>query len=178
MTHILVAHAPRAAKRAAVVKEELAALGYEVEASAAKHLAPLSRRELDAAVAQARAVLVLWSKDAPAAPAVLAAANRAQAAGKLALARLDASAPPPRLKAAADLSAWKGFSRAKSWKRLLARLPAAPAAHAPKRAPAALAAASVAAGAPKKKGAAAIVWTLGLLTLAAAGAAAAYVMLF
>jgi hypothetical protein len=119
-------------------------------------------------------VVVLWSKDAAEAPALRAAADRALAAGKLALARLDASAPPLGL-SAVDLSAWKGFAGAKAWKRLLAALPTAPASHA--ASPRARTSLSSAAAAPeKRKGGGALLWVI--LTLALLGAAGAGAYLF
>ncbi|MBI1188095.1 MAG: hypothetical protein GC206_12340 [Alphaproteobacteria bacterium] len=170
MTRILVAHAPAAKKRAAVVIDELAALGYRIEAASVTTLAPHRRKALAGAVAEAGAVVVLWSKDAAETPALRAAADRAQAAGKLALARLDAATPPLGLRAV-DLSAWKGFAGAKAWKRLLASLPTAPASHAGSGTKAV----STAAPAPaKKKGGGALGWILLALALLGAGGAGAY----
>jgi len=173
LTAILVAHAPTAKRRAAQVKEELEALGYRIEAAPLAASAPRGRKALEGAVAQAGAVVVLWSKDAT--PAVRAAADCAQAAGKLALARLDAAAPPLGLRAV-DLSAWKGFAGAKSWKRLLAALPKAPVANAaPARAAQAIAAEPAA---DKKRGGGALLWTLlTVLVLGAAGVGAYFFML-
>ncbi|MGE0828139.1 MAG: hypothetical protein AB7O04_02160 [Hyphomonadaceae bacterium] len=183
MAEILVVRAPKAGKRADNVTARLAALGYKVEAGPAAALAPHSRKQLEGAVAKAERVLVLWSKDAAAAPSVLAAAARAKAAGKLTLARLDAAQPPILLRAPGEvnLSAWQGRAT-RDWQRLLARLPSAKTSAKPaaqklaKKAAAAPLAAT--ADEPKKKGGAGLAIGLGLLALAAAGAAAAYIFLF
>ncbi|NWG54052.1 MAG: hypothetical protein HXY28_10055 [Hydrogenophilaceae bacterium] len=171
MTRILVAHAPAAQKRAALVIEALAALGYRIEAAPVTALAPHKRRKLEGAVAQAGAVVVLWSKHAAEAPALRATADRARAAGKLALARLDAAAPPLGL-SAFDLSRWGGYRDAKAWKRLLAALPKAPAAHAGAVRERGQAAAAGAGANAKKKGGALAWLALVVMLLAAAGAGA------
>lgn len=169
MTRILVAHAPAAKKRAALVIEALAALGYRIEAAPVTALAPHKRKALDGAVAQAGAVVVLWSKDAAAAPVLRATADRAQAAGKLALARLDAATPPLGL-SAFDLSRWGGYRDAKAWKRLLAALPKAPAGHVGAVKERAQAAAAGAGATAQKKGGALAWFAFVVVLIAAAGA--------
>ncbi|MGE3251181.1 MAG: hypothetical protein AB7J28_06350 [Hyphomonadaceae bacterium] len=175
MGTILVAHAPAAEARAARVREKLAGLGYTIK-EALPAPGAFAQRQLNGAIDKAQCVLVLWSKEAPAAPGMIAAAARAQAAGKLALARLDKAAPPVRIRtAAADLSAWMG-RETRAWKSLLARLPALGKSTAnAKPAPTRSIAPSLAASAPAKKKSGAGIW-IGLLlaTLAAGGAAAAY----
>jgi hypothetical protein len=111
------------------VTAKLAALGYRVKPSQlvgplAGALAPQAQHELDRAVANAACVLVLWSREAARTPGMLSTAKSAKAAGKLTVARIDASAPPLRLPAA-DLSAWKGRTDARAWRKLVARLPKA-----------------------------------------------------
>jgi hypothetical protein len=129
LAEILLAHAPAATETAERVAAKLAALGYSVKPSQpvgplAGALAPQAQHELDRAVASAACVLVLWSREAARTPGMLSTAKSAKAAGKLAVARLDASAPPLRL-AAANLSAWKGRTDARAWRKLMARLPKA-----------------------------------------------------
>src|SRR5262249_8842350 len=84
MAEIIVTHAADAAQRARRVAEKLSSLGYVVrqDLDAEANLGPHGRRKLAAAIDQAGVVLVLWSKDAQAAPALIEAASRAKAKGK------------------------------------------------------------------------------------------------
>jgi hypothetical protein len=123
MAEILLAHAPGAAKGAEQVAAALAALGYRLMESPGEKLAPRPLKSLNAAVAKAACVIVLWSKGAADAPALRVIARQAKASGKLAFARLDAAALPPGLGAGVDLSAWNGRPDARAWRRLLAQLP-------------------------------------------------------
>jgi hypothetical protein len=141
MADLILTHAADAAGRAKRVAARLEDLGYTVrtDLEADGALSPHSRRKLNEAIAQASCVLVLWSKDASAAPALLAAAAQAKASGKLALARLDAAAPPANLAGAApiDLSGWMGRDT-RPWRSLVAALPSSKTkgrAAAPRRAP-------------------------------------------
>lgn len=183
MSHVLVAHAPEEIERAVLVAEKLGALGYEVrhDADVYRGLSPFERRKLARSVEEAAVVLVLWSREAGEAPALRAAAERAAASGKLALARLDSAVPP--LPGAANLSGWYGLE-GRSWRQvvssvgLVAKKPAKRAAPAPApktaSAPARAAAASVSAPetqkAKKSGGAALAIVTLVLLAAMAAGA--------
>lgn len=175
MGTILVAHAPAAEVRAARVREKLVGLGYTIQ-EATPAPGAYALRQLNGAIDKAQCVLVLWSKDAPAAPGLLAATARAQAAGKLALARLDTAAAPVRIRAsAADLSAWMG-RETRAWKSLLTRLPALGKTQIkPKPA---RAAPSIAPPPAEKKGGGGIWIGLLLAALIAGGAAAAYFFLF
>lgn len=124
MPKLILASAPSMEARAEAIAEKLTMLGFtvsqDVEAEAAS---PHARRRLDAEIDAAACMLVLWSKDA--APSLTAAAQRAKARGKLALARLDA-APAPfavRPASAVDLSSWSGRDT-RAWRALVAALPA------------------------------------------------------
>lgn len=180
MGHILLAHAPGAAARAAMVSKKLQALGYAVRPAPLAAPSPLGRRETASAVAGASRVVLLWSADAARDPALLAAAARAQAAGKLAVARLDAAAPPAGLRAApVDLSRWTGRADWRPWRAFVAALgptstaPRAPAAATMGAAPAQTAAPDAP---PPKRGGGGLVIGL-LLALLAAGGAAAFILL-
>ncbi len=122
MADVILAHTEAAATRAARVAEKLRALGYQVRTDfeAAGPLSPHARRRRAAAIDSAACFVVLWSKDAAEAPALLEAAARAKAAGKLMLARLDAASPPLRLKAL-DLSSWSGRDT-RPWRAFAARI--------------------------------------------------------
>lgn len=90
---VLMTYAPASAPRAVAIAERLEALGFAVSAAPAPSaLAPLQRRKLAAAMAKAKTVIVLWSREAPL--ALRALARQALRAGKLVLARLDAARPP------------------------------------------------------------------------------------
>lgn len=124
MTHILVTHAPAEHARAALVAEKLGALGFEVRQEAGvPSLSPRGRAALKARIDQASCVLVLWSHDAADAPALFATAKRAQAAGKLAFARLDSAPTPMSFRngaGAANLAHWMGRAETRPWRRLVA----------------------------------------------------------
>ncbi|HVY86309.1 MAG TPA: hypothetical protein VG943_14340, partial [Caulobacterales bacterium] len=112
-------------------------------------------------------------------PALRAAAERAQARGKLALARLDSAAPPVGFKAAANLANWLGNEQTRAWREVLSAVGAAakpPAKGAAKSAPS-KPAPSVAPAAEAKKGAGAGLGISLLVLLAAGGAAAAHFVL-
>ena len=123
MPHILIAHAPEEEGRAALVAEKLSDLGFEVrqDDDVYRALSPFERRKLTASVSAAACVVVLWSREGIEAPALQAAAQAAKAQGKLALARLDASAPPTRMSGPdiANLIQWQGMDEARGWKDLL-----------------------------------------------------------
>lgn len=176
MSEIILTHAPDAAQRAARVAKKLEALGFTVrsEFDIAGALSPHARRRRAAEIDKAACLLVLWSKHAAGAPALLDAAARAQAAGKLKLARLDTAAPPAALRRAAaiDLSGWSGRDT-RAWRAIVAGLGAAPAATPARRSTAPAASAAAVAPAQKKSGAGAAI-AIVLLLLAALGAGAFY----
>ncbi|MES1200598.1 MAG: hypothetical protein ABUS57_04025 [Pseudomonadota bacterium] len=184
MTHVLVTHAPEEGARAQIVAEKLGALGYQVSQSANiyRPLSPFERRKLAAEIDKAACVLVLWSREAAEAPAVRALAERAKANGKLALARMDQSAPPMGF-TGANLANWAGRDQTRAWRQLLTTIRAAAPVRASgrKSAPAA-AAKSASTSAPpaseKKSGGAGLaIGLVVLLALGGAGAAAAHFVL-
>ncbi len=178
MPEIIITHAPEAAARAERVARKLEGLGFTIfedfDASGAS--SPFARRKRAAAIDAAAGVVVLWSKDAAAAPALFEAASRAKARGKLALARLDSAAPPASLKGAIDLSSWMGRDTPR-WRALVAALgPATPAVS--RRGAAAPARAVSAAPAEKKKGGGGLIAAfVTLLVLGAIGAGGYYAYL-
>jgi hypothetical protein len=182
LTHLLVAHAPEEEARAALLAAKLGALGYEVrqEADIYRALSPFERRRLQADIDKAACVVVLWSRDGADGPALRAAAEHAKARGKLALARMDTSAPPHGLAAVADLTNWIGRDQTRAWRALLAAIGTAAKAPIKRRAaaPAAQRGAAVAAAPEKRKsGGAGLILTL-LALLAAAGGGAYYVLTY
>ncbi|MBI1250833.1 MAG: hypothetical protein GC189_05115 [Alphaproteobacteria bacterium] len=123
MTVILLAHAPGARGRAALIAKALAAAGFEVRDAVLGAASPRGRASAAQTVASADRVLVLWSNDARHAPGLGALARRAVAAGKLSVARLDASSLPLRgRQAPVDLSRWTGRQTWQPWRALLAQL--------------------------------------------------------
>ncbi|HVZ99955.1 MAG TPA: TIR domain-containing protein [Caulobacterales bacterium] len=179
MSHVLLAHAPGEEERAALVAEKLDALGYKVrqDADIARPLSPFERRKLAAEIDAAACVLVLWSREAAETPSLRAAAARALAQRKLAVARLDFSAPPVR--GAANLVNWLGNEQSRAWRQVLGAVGAAakPRATAQGAAPRPAAAANAPAPAParaEKKGGGAGLALMLLVLIAAGGAAAAH----
>jgi hypothetical protein len=169
-----------------MVAEKLASLGYEVrqDDDVYRAMSPFERRRLAAQVADAACVVVLWSRDGLEAPALQAAAQAAKAQGKLALARLDASAPPSRMggQDIANLAQWYGLDEARGWRDLLEAVttktkPAGKKPAAASRPVAARAQVSAAAATPEKKKSGAAGLILVLLVLLAAGGGAAYAYL-
>lgn len=170
MAEIIVTHAPEAAARAKQVAEKLGALGFTVRNGMdVAGASPFVRRKRAAAIDKADRVLVLWSKDAP--PALLEAASRARAKGKLAFARLDAASAPAGLRpgAVVDLSAWSG-RETRAWKSLIATLGPVPRSGGAKRAPARAAAAATSSASESRKGGGVGAWIAALLVLGALGA--------
>ena len=194
MSKVILTHAAGDDFEAALVAARLEALGYAVlfEPADEPSLSPMSRRKLESSIASADCVLVLWSRLAVLNPNLLDVATRAKAAGKLALARLDASTPPSRVGAGANLSNWIGRKDARGWRELAATIAAkapmskaAPAAtSAPSASAKALGRETMAAAAPEeaatssaKKGGGAAGALVALLVLLAAVGAGAYYFL-
>lgn len=191
MTHVLLTHAPEEEARAALVAEKLGSLGYEVlqDADIFRPLSPFERRRMKSEIDKAGCVLVLWSREAAEAPALVAAAQQAKALGKLAVARMDSAAVPAglTLRGAANLSQWIGRDGARPWRQLVSLVGAAAksksASAKPAPAPAAKSAAAPAkaaavADAPEpKKGGGGLAIALIVLLLAAAGAGAYFFLL-
>ena len=186
MAEVIVTHAADGAQRARLVAEKLSGLGYvvrqDLEADGA--LGPHGRRKLAAAIDKAGCVIVLWSKEAAAAPALIETANRAKAKGKLAFARIDAAAAPIGLRPSAvvDLSGWMG-RETRPWKALTAAVSAVakPAVQTARRGAAAAKPAKAAKSAPKAqpqagkhKGGGALAWFAALLVVCALGAGGYY----
>lgn len=152
MTHVLVAHAPEETARAMLVANKLDALGYKVlQDGGDRRLSPFERRKLKADIDKAACVLVLWSREAADAPALRAAAERAAASGKLALARLDAAPPPMGFAANANLTNWMG-RETRAWRQLVTSIGPATRAPASARSAARAVGATPAPERAKKKG--------------------------
>lgn len=120
MTQILIAHAPKDKSHAALIARRLKRQGADVRQTTPHPIiSPLRRRRMKTEIANASRVVVLWSR------ATQTAAFReiaAQAAGKLAVERLDAGLAPRAVRKA-------GLAPA-----TLAAAPAAPRADAAKHA--------------------------------------------
>lgn len=120
MAGIVLAFAREDREAGDALGQALADAGYEVEASPP----PSSRSWLARRAEQAQAVVVLWSRHAPASSALIRQAAQAKRAGKLVAVRLDASPRPAGLTRGVpplDLRAPDGLDA------LLARLAAPPA---------------------------------------------------
>jgi len=106
MKHPLtITHAPQDAARAAEIAVTLAALGYDVEASAKP--------------GKAERLVVLWSEAAARSPRLRAAARRAQGRGGVIIVRLDAAKAPASLGGARALKLARGVGDAALWRRVL-----------------------------------------------------------
>jgi len=106
---ILLAHAHSAAPQAQAIAAQLKALGYDVTDLA-------SRRPRTGG----HKVVLLWSRQAVATPALRAVARKARAAGSLVCIRLD-GAPPPVDTRSVRLP--PGAAPARTWRRLLVASP-------------------------------------------------------
>jgi hypothetical protein len=111
MTKVTISYAGADAPAAGLVASKLEKLGYKVSRAPAS--APPARRTRKGSASGP--VLVLWSR------AYASAAGRPKAA--LATLRLDAAAPPARLKAPAiDLRQWRGREDHRGWRKVVAAL--------------------------------------------------------
>jgi len=106
---ILLAHAHSAAPQAQAIAAQLKALGYDVTDLASRGPRTGGHK-----------VVLLWSRQAVATPALRAVARKAQASGSLVCIRLD-DAPPPVDTRSVRLP--RGSAPARTWRRLLVASP-------------------------------------------------------
>ncbi|MGH7017692.1 MAG: TIR domain-containing protein [Caulobacteraceae bacterium] len=124
MTDIFISYARSSEEQAQRVGETLEALGYEVwrdeKLAAHETYAEMIERRL----AESRAVLVLWSRDAVKSQWVRSEADRARAQGKLVQLNIDGSSLPMPFDQiqCADLVHWRGDPEAPGWRRALSSL--------------------------------------------------------
>jgi hypothetical protein len=112
---VVLAHAPEADAVAQQVTDELAALGYAVNRTAAGAL----KRSWAAKIETAHRVVVLWSRKARPTPALRAAVRRASARGTLVCVSLDAAPAPAGAKRITPLP-----RNGAAWRHALIRKPA------------------------------------------------------
>lgn len=120
MADVFISYARSTAKIAKDAADALAKEGLSVwfdqDLPASRAYADVISERLD----EAKAVLVLWSKEGVASHWVRSEADRARAKGKLVQASVDGSAPPMPFDQiqCADLSRWRGNPKAPGWRKL------------------------------------------------------------
>jgi TolB-like protein len=124
MTDIFISYARSSERTAAAVQESLAQLGYAVWRDDALPIHRSYPQVIEERLKAAKAVVVLWSKDAAASDWVRAEADVARADGKLVQVSLDATLPPiPFIQIqCGDLAGWSGDPAAPAWRKLIASL--------------------------------------------------------
>lgn len=168
MTKVTISYAGADEPAAGLLAGKLEKLGYKV--AHAPTAAPQTSRRKRMKANASGPVLVLWSR------AYASAAARPKAA--LATLRLDAAAPPARLKAPAiDLRQWRGREDHRGWRKLVAALGAPAKLGAAKPASYKPYTPETAEAEPAKTGGAGVA-ILAVLFLLAAGGGAAWYFLF
>jgi len=124
MTDIFISYARSSERTAATVEESLVQLGYVVWRDDALPIHRSYPRVIEERLKAAKAVVVLWSKDAAASDWVRAEADVARADGKLVQVTLDATLPPIPFNQiqCGDLAGWSGDPAAPAWRKLIASL--------------------------------------------------------
>ncbi|MGH7009379.1 MAG: TIR domain-containing protein, partial [Caulobacteraceae bacterium] len=124
MTDIFISYARSTEEQARRVGETLAALGYEVWRDEKLAAHETYAEMIESRLAESRAVLVLWSRDAVKSQWVRSEADRARAQGKLVQLNIDGSSLPMPFDQiqCADLVHWRGDPEAPGWRRALASL--------------------------------------------------------
>ena len=123
MAHVFISYARSTASQAEQVERALVAQGYSVWRDTALSVHRAYAEEIEQRLAEAAAVVVLWSQDAMRSEWVRSEANRGRELGKLVQASLDRTLPPMPFDQlhCADLSGWKGAGTA-DWKKILESL--------------------------------------------------------
>ena len=127
MADIFISYARPSQRQAEMFEKALSGLGYSVWRDTAS--LPIHRPyqpEIEANLKAARAVLVLWSKDAVASDWVRAEADLARGEHKLLQVTLDGGLPPMPFNQTqcADFSHWRGDTSSSVWQTLTAGLSA------------------------------------------------------
>lgn len=115
---VVVAHAADASTEAAAIAAEMRALGFEVDRDRLDP-GPRARRILNHRLANARRVILLWSKAAARLPQLRSAASRAKTLGALCVVRIDATPMPAGLGRHA-INLKPGRAGAHDWSTLMA----------------------------------------------------------
>ncbi len=121
MSEIFISYARSTEAQADSVAQALAALGYGVWRDDQLPAHRAYADVIDERLRAAKAVLVLWSKDAAASQWVRAEADVARLEGKLVQVALDRTVPPLPFNQihCADLSGWPGKASAPAWTKVL-----------------------------------------------------------
>jgi len=125
MSDIFISYARATQRQAEMFDKALSGLGYSVWRD--MDALPIHRPyqpEIEANLKAARAVLVLWSKEAAASDWVRAEADLARGEHKLLQVTLDGSLPPMPFNQTqcADFAAWRGDTSSPAWAKLVAGL--------------------------------------------------------
>src|SRR5579863_4545517 len=127
MADIFISYARASQRQAEVFEKALSALGYSVwRDTAALPIHRPYQPEIEANLRAARAVLVLWSKEAAASDWVRAEADLARDEHKLLQITVDGSLPPMPFNQTqcADFSRWRGDTSSAAWAKLTTSLSA------------------------------------------------------
>lgn len=127
MADIFISYARASQRQAEIFEQALSDLGYTVwRDTAALPIHRPYQPEIEANLRAARAVLVLWSKEAAASDWVRAEADLARSEHKLLQVSLDGGLPPMPFNQTqcADFSHWRGDTSSPAWLKLMAGLSA------------------------------------------------------
>lgn len=121
MSDVFISYARATEPAAELVESSLAALGYSVWRDRALPIHRPYSQEIESNLKGAKAVVVLWSKDAANSDWVRAEADVAREAKKLVQVSVDATLPPMPFNQiqCGDLSDWSGDVGAPGWRKLL-----------------------------------------------------------
>ena len=122
MSDIFLSSAHSSAMQAQAVAEALRALGYSVWRDDELPAHRAYREVIQERIAEAKAVVVVWSGDAIKSEWVLSEANRGREAHKLVQLRIDNSLLPMPFEQiqCADLRDWAGDANAPGWRKVVA----------------------------------------------------------
>ncbi|HEY2480749.1 MAG TPA: TIR domain-containing protein [Caulobacteraceae bacterium] len=126
MADIFISYARATQRQAEMFEKALLSLGYSVWRDMALSLHRPYQPEIEANLRAARAVLVLWSKEAAASDWVRAEADLARNEHKLLQVTVDGSLPPMPFNQTqcADFAHWRGDTSSPAWAKLMASLSA------------------------------------------------------
>ncbi|MBS0411861.1 MAG: TIR domain-containing protein [Proteobacteria bacterium] len=124
MSEVFISYARSTEAQADLMGHALIALGYDVWRDDQLPAHRAYTDVIDERLKAAKAVLVIWSKDAAASQWVRAEADVARLAGKLVQVSLDGSVPPLPFNQihCADLSGWSGDLGGPAWAKVLASI--------------------------------------------------------
>ncbi len=123
MADIFISYARASQRQAETFEKALAGLGYSVwRDTAALSLSRPYQPEIESNLRSARAVLVLWSREAAASDWVRAEADMARSEHKLLQVTVDGGLPPMPFNQTqcADFSRWRGDTSSAAWAKLAA----------------------------------------------------------